>query len=347
MKNFAMPVKIKSKERNRIKENDIETILKMKSVHDITNYLKHNTNCSKFLGNVNTESIRRGQFEVLLKRSLFCECQNIKKFENGPIKKYLKVFIIKDEIESLKLHFRFVCGTENETTIKNYDVERYGYDNLNFLFNEKQNKRKISFKEFVESLSETIYYKILFPLIDNISTQNVFHVETALDMYYNKLLFSTIKKIFLKYKCENLKKIFGIKIDMSNIIFILRAKFNYNQHSDKIYPFIMPHYYKIKPSTVNLIVESNSFNEACTVLSKTIYKNFFSTDINLIERNFRIFNTKMLRNVFRKYSYTKFAPIIYLEIKTSEINDIVTIIEGVRYGMNSEEIKKHTSFNKV
>ena len=60
-----------------------------------------------------------------------------------------------------------------------------------------------------------------------------------------------------------------------------------------------------------------------------------------IEENFRRIYYRLSKRMFVNHSESLVAAFAYLNLKEVELNNITTITEGVRYGLNNEAIRAH------
>jgi V/A-type H+-transporting ATPase subunit C len=342
MKNSAIATKVRARSADFLTDEQLEHILTLKTVHEIITYLKTETPYSKILSGAQ-EDLHRGGLEIILRNSLFEDAASLKLFDNGEAKNFLKLVLMRGEIEAIKFRIRLIFNDRDEYSEilrRNTDAKIKNYTKLGFLTSE-ENPREMTFETFVEQTKGSPYYKVLHPFLVNKELRNVFSVETALDTFHVKRCFLALKRIRNKEDKKVLEELYGLEADIENIMFVLRAKFYYNLHSDKIYPYVLPRYYKIRPETIKSLVEAPSLNDAIELLNKTAYRKAFIKDANFLEESLHWFMAESFRKMFKTHAFSSAVPVIYLRLKNIEIEKIMVIVEGVRYGMKPDEIEKY------
>ena len=162
---------------------------------------------------------------------------------------------------------------------------------------------------------------------------NVFEIENEIDKKYFENLYDKVKSN------KNLKKIIGSEIDLLNIEWIIRVKKYYNFDKQRLIQIIINRFYRIKSSTVKDIINTNSFNEIKTILSQTVYKNVFISETDF-EDNADRFLYQINYKIFKEDVLSMAYIFAYINLVDYENNDIINVIEGIRYNLDKSEIIK-------
>jgi V/A-type H+-transporting ATPase subunit C len=340
-----MAAKISGKKRRLLKPADFEKIMAAKSVHEAVGVLKTRPGYSRLLRSVDENLIHRGEFETIVKNAPIIDAHSLKAFETGFAKTFLKIFLMSDEIEMIKLHMRFIQNKAVDFAKSklraNYEAKFSSYKNLKFLTENIYDSGEATLETFIKKMDGTRYYKVLSPILVSPSRENLFFYETALDAYYNKLCRRAVGKIRDRKSRELFRRFFGMKTDILNVSFIFRAKFYYNLPPEKIFPHILLDYYKINKPLITALARAKSREEAAKILKGTIYKRALLKDGDFLEAGFSKFMARELLRMFRQNRNSDVAPLIFLNLKKSEVAKIIIIVEGIRYGIERDIIRKN------
>ncbi|MHC5098543.1 V-type ATPase subunit [Peptoniphilus genitalis] len=93
-----------------------------------------------------------------------------------------------------------------------------------------------SFESFIDNLRDTPYYEYMKNYKSSTDEEALFSIEMNLDKFYYRNLTESVKSLSKKDHAE-FKNIFGVKIDLLNIIWIYRAKKYYDISPEEIFNF--------------------------------------------------------------------------------------------------------------
>jgi V/A-type H+/Na+-transporting ATPase subunit C len=320
-----------------LKKDDYEELILKKSVNEIASYLKNSTHYSSVLKDVNENTVHRSELEVIIRKDIMNDYHKFLRFTSGNARKFLQGTYKKHETESLKALFRALetggdPGLFADSLLFLKDNTTVNFENL---------LKSQTSQEFIKNLEGTEYYNVLKPFVTDNIPVSLFNIEMLLDLNYFKFLHKRIAKYVRGKDTQPLEKEFGIKTDVLNILWIYRCKKYYSMKKEIIYSYILPFNYYITRNTLNSMVEAQDMEAFMDLVSKTRYKKIFERDIDqFYELNFAQYMYETHRGFFRKYALTLSSPVDYLHMKEYELSNIVSIIEGIRYGLMPEKIRK-------
>lgn len=193
-----------------------------------------------------------------------------------------------------------------------------------------------TYEELIEFLQKHGYASIFGKHRKKIDQMNLFEMENQLDKFY----FENMMKIARKHN-SSLADIIGKQIDLNNIIWMYRVKKNYHFSEEQTRDILMKTYYKLKKSELEKMLEANNEKEMKEVLQKTFYAkyiNFEHTDD--LEQQVEIYLYHLYKKHFRGNIFDISAIYAYINMVEQENNDIMSVVEGIRYHLNKEEIQK-------
>ncbi|MBM7870007.1 V/A-type H+-transporting ATPase subunit C [Clostridium pascui] len=337
----AVNTKAKALKGKLLTKDQYEELINAKDYVQAISYLKENTNYKEALKNYNIQDLHRGQLEKILKIYYTKSFYKFSHYLRGDYKNLIKVLFMKLEIEDLKVILRGkYLGREKEDlqslmAYKN-PLSEINYDGL-------ISARNI--EEATEILKNTKYYNHIFPLINSIKEEGMFRVEMSLDFSY----FSELRKIEEKIHKESreiLKSIIGVYSDLLNIQWIFRGKKYYNIAPEILLNYTIYDGYRLHLKDLKNLCYSKNMDELFTLIKYTPYIEVFGEgkkDDHLIESDI----LRYMKNLYLKYAKENPMDISivvsYLELALLEIKYIVSIIEGRRYSLDSQEIHRYIS----
>lgn len=340
--NFAaVNTKVKALKGKLLTKEQYEELINAKDYVQALSYLKENTNYKEALKDCNIQDLHRGQLEKILKKYYTKSFYKLSHYLRSDYKNLIKVLFMKLEIEDLKVILRGkYLGREKEDleslmTYKN-PLSEINYDDLISARN---------MEEAAEMLKNTKYYNHVFPMINSIKEEGMFRIEMSLDFSY----FSELRKIEEKIHKESreiLKNIIGVYSDLLNIQWIFRGKKYYNIAPEILLNYTIYDGYRLHLKDLKNLCYSKNIEELFTLIKYTPYIEVFGEgkkDDHLIESDI----LRYMKNLYLKYAKENPMDISivvsYLELALLEIKYIVSIIEGKRYSLDSEEIHRYIS----
>ena len=316
---------------------DYNMLIDMKNVNEIAGYLKKNTYYSEILSNVDESLIHRGQLENIIKTDIMKEYDKFLRFTSGNARKFLQSTYKKYETESLKIIFRRLETVGGVMSAEGYLLFLKNTSEVDF---HKLIKSKDSL-EFIENLKGTEYYDVLRPFTGTGVKINLFNLEMVLDLHYFKFLYKRMKKYLTGKDFMPLEESFGVKTDVLNMLWIYRCKKYYNMKKEIIRSYILPFNAGIRKETLNRLIEAEDIEEFLEIAGTTKYSSIFIRDIDgFFEVNFADYMYNIHMKLFRKYPLSVTAAVDYIHMKEYELSNIISIIEGIRYGLPAEKIRK-------
>lgn len=333
--NYAgINAKIKVMRSRLLTYNNFVELSKSKDVEDVTNKLKNFYSYHDFLCTLEKEKLHRGFIESKLTLSLMSDFERIYNFiPDYGLKKYLSAFFLRNEIHILKSILSMIYDKR--------DIE-YTLPELSILIGRKLKidvdrlKSSSCVSDFINNLKGTQFYNLLSDTYKQ--SQKLFDLEMKLDFYYYMHLWQLQKKYLTGQNKVILSKIKGSEIDLVNISWLYRMKKYYNFDATALYSYLLPIQYKLKPSEISALVKANTMAEFEKIVYNTYYGSLFQTEKLKIER----VNYKILSSIYHKFylkgEKTISSVVYYIYLKEMEINNITSLIEGIRYKLDSSKI---------
>ena len=301
--------KLKGMYSKSLKKEDFEDLLKQNTIKDAIIILKSKI---KTLENLNIDA-KRIEIESKLDNIIINDIQKIQKYLEGATKEVFDAYILKYKIKILKIIWK-------DMKMQNIQEESKWFE----IFKDMKNISKVKTEdEFLENIKDEKIKNIFERSMDT------FELESMLYKFYLENLYQTVKG-----KSKSLENEISTEIDFINILSIYRCKKYYGFY-DKDY-FI--NYGKIvKKEMISKIESANSIRDIEEKLKETKYAKIVKEDI---EKDFRIYMYKRYKKYFRENTFDVSLIISYFYLQEMEQSNIIGIIEGIRYRLDKEEIRK-------
>ena len=333
----ALSAKARASYGKLLTRADYEELIEKGSVAEVAGYLKESTHYSDILSNVDENAVHRGQLENIIKTDIMKEYDRFLKFTSGNARKFLQSTYKKYETESLKIIFRRLETVGSVMSAEGFLL--FLKDNASLDFH-RLLKSKDSM-EFINNLEGTEYYSVLKPFAaDNVHI-NLFNLEMVLDLNYFKYLHKRMKKYLHGNDKKPLEDSFGIKTDVLNLLWIYRCKKYYDMPKEIIRSYVLPYNCGIRKDTLRQLIETDDLELFAEIVAGTKYADIFVRDIDeFFEVNFAEYMYNVHMKLFRRYPLTVSAAVDYIHMKEYELSNIISVIEGIRYGLRPDKIKK-------
>lgn len=327
--------KVKAKTSKLLSPQDYEQLLHKSSVQEVASYLKHKTSYGHVLRDLDENTAHRGEIEKILSNAQFRRCQKLMKLIKGKESKFMQYNIIRYEIEDLKLMIRtlHIHHSLDEIEKSLFILEKTSLDIKKLLASK-------TLSELVDGLKGTEYYNILNPLIKSDDEASMFTIEMALDLYYYRWILKAKERYLSGEDKRIITKSIGEEIDVLNLIWLFRVKKYYKMDKDLVYRYILPSYYHLTKEELQTMVEAESLEDLLNLIEKTTYNHIFDEDKSILfDYNYRRFIMTLQEKLLKTKPFSIASIISYLHIKEVEMKNIISIIEGIRYGLSGEKIK--------
>lgn len=334
----AIIAKAKSIYGKRLKQEDYHELLKFKSISEITGYLKRHNKYSNTLKDVDENSIHRGQLENLIRKSYFDNLVRIIKFVGTNDRKFYELDMIRREIDIILSSIRSIVSGDMRSSIR--DLPLFFIQHASFDL-EKVTKAS-TLEELLIELEDTRYYDVISLYNTNDPTEIRYtDIEHGLYAQYHNIAIERINMYFKGKTHRILTDIYQLKVEIENIIKIYRVKKFYNAETVDILKSIITENIRMSDKKLIELINLDNPDEILKVLSKSDFSMFKDSD-DYIYIEYQAGRIK--HNMAKRFMYySDSPPIVYsvfLFLNEIEMTNIFNIIEGIRYDIGKEDIKR-------
>ncbi len=311
-------------------------LLNCRTVTEVAMVLKKETIYAKALTGMNESTVHRGQLEALLRANLLNDFAALCRYELSVGSHFSDYLIRRGEIGQLLSCLRLLSVGRSEEYLLSLPVFFNAHTELNLFALAKVK----TFQEFLDALGGSKYRAIIERCRpDEIMPVDFTLIENALYLYLYQGVFEIIRKFAHGLEKEELLALFGSKVDLLNMLRIDRLKRYFRFSPDIIRSMVFPFHYKIPPRVLNDMIEAPDADSAFDLFSATGYR-------KLLEKhefqNHDDFADRCMYDICQKQMYfSTHASVVmlsYIFLSEIELENIIKIIEGIRYGLPQKEI---------
>lgn len=333
----AVNTKIRVLKSKLLKEDDYVRLMEMENIDEQIKYLRSNTVYIDELKKLH--DIRDIQHvEAELERHLIHQFDKLLKFFTDEYKTLFKTFLLRHEIEDLKLYLRVLERKEDIEQIAKSSVLKEKHYNFDTDIIESSS----NLDEFIENLKGTIFYKVLDPYRNEDEARIIFYMEMNLDrMYFNRLY--SASQDLRKEDRELLGDFLGRNIDLLNIEWIYRGLKFYNLLPEELINYTLPHGLYFKYEDLKKMSYSD-LDELREIVATSKYSFLLDDekDVDLyLERRVQRYLRDISLDYFKKARTNISISIAYLHLLEYEIRDIISILEATNYGLTKDQTKDY------
>lgn len=331
----GITTKIRAMQAKLLTAADYNNIANLRTVLEVIEYLKEKPAYTKYINRMDTSLYHRGDVEKVLTQSFYDDYTRIFRFVGMEQKKFLKTYWKRYEIDLINYCLRIVFN--------HYDVP-FDIDYKKEIF-DKYSQLSVSklvlsrnVEELVDNLKGTEYYSPLQTLRES-GAATLYDYDLTLELYYFSMMWKEEKRLLKGKERELFMRDYGIRIDLTNLQWIYRAKKYYNMLPPDIYMMMIPIQYRFSKEEFKALVEAPSVEEFIKQVGQTRYgKKISFEEGHMLEQQCREILKAAYLSDRRRDPYSVASINAYLFLKEGEIRNIVSALECIRYGLSSRDI---------
>lgn len=332
----AVLTMVRAKFGRRITVSMLNNMASLHSVSELAEYLRTNTRFSNAMEQSGITDWHRGSLEAVLNTADISEIYQLCNFEKKVGSPVFQIFCMRFEADEIFKFLRFFFAGRPEEYILSVlpTAKKTVQIDLDAL---AQVKSKQQFLKFLNR------YELYRKLANSVrGDENDFSFMAGFEANLDRLVYqescNILKRRFSGKDLELLLRIVSVRYEITDIQTIFRAKFMYNESPDLIKSLLVSEPAYVSKSTLNRLIQCGQKEEFLSILSGIKYfKNIKVDEDNL----FLSARRQMLAQALNCVHFSgccaavTLAYIDYIEI---ERQNIIRIIEGIRYGFEKEQI---------
>ncbi|WP_162140271.1 V-type ATPase subunit [Haploplasma axanthum] len=333
----ALVTKARSIYGKLLKDEDFNQLIKKRTVGEVAAYLRAHPFYFEAFSGVSDQNINRKRLEEIIRKYHFTQTLKLIKFAANKNKPFYEINVIEKEHQIIMSMLKSYISDDKYDVINDLPIFFDRYSKLD-LYEISKTK---NIKELVVALKGTVYEKIMNPYVNVTNDQIHFNqFEMLLEQRYNEYVSIQIKKFFKGKVEKDLLNILNTRTELNNVVKVYRLKKFYHTSDDEIKSILVNKYNPIKESKLNALLNVETPEDLLKNVLKNRYENLASVDKNYIENYMDSISYQLAKKTLL---YSQKAPLVYmsyLTISDVEIDNLIHIIEGIRYGVPESEIRE-------
>lgn len=333
----AIATKAKAMYGKRIRSAQYEELIRKKSMSEITSVLKNETAYAKVLRDVHENSVHRGQLEHLLRQDMYRRLDQLIRYADGKQKAYFLAAMKEIEVEQVLARLRMILAQDFDDALQDLPLPLQRYSKLN----REAFMLARTLDELLAAVANTEYEKCLAPFCESdMSHFDYTGCESALYHHYIQHVLNTIQATFKRGTKRTLIQMWATRIELDNVTKIYRFKKFFPADEATIRSSLMECNGCIPKAKLSEMIQSESAEAFLKQLADSPYH------LHLDDKEYvyiEYYADQIKYHLARRHMhYDSHAAIVYSAYQLMaerEIENLINIIEGVRYRVSSDEMR--------
>ena len=339
MSDGAIAAKARAMFGSRLSEETYMKLLQKKSVPELAYTLKHDTYFSETLSGINEKGIHRGALESLLKMDVFTRLKKLLLYADDDQVGFIYAAVMNVEEQMILMCIRSFTN-EDEQDRRDMIQKMPIYIEKYLSFPIQKLSEVDNFQELIEVLKGTKYEQIIkhfqssdFQEIDYIGLEHALHnayYDVVLDLVSNSVKGSA---------ADEMMKDTLTRAELDNISIIYRLKKYFNAAPEDIKRIMTPRYALFSSREIEKMIDECTADQVIEQLQKKYHTYISNIRFSDVEHYTQMIRFRMNHHFIEYYTEPSLVLLSYLMLSEMEIDNVINIIEGVRYHINPERVK--------
>ncbi|MDR0986305.1 MAG: V-type ATPase subunit [Ruminococcus sp.] len=332
----ATVAKLRAMYGKRMKVSDYNELAAQRRISDIAEMLRNKQNYSETLSGINSNTIHRGMLEDLLRRSIYDNYLKITSFEHIAGEVFFDYRQIQAEVREILNAVHYI-NAKSEQHIEKMPM----YLDKLTRFSQIELAKARTREDLLKALVKTPYDDIIAKIPLRKSGKLDYNpIEKALRSYLYEHILSS--DYFQTEESKPLYNLITIDIELINIINAYRMTEYFEYTPEKIRANMLPFPGKLNSAIRNDLMNAPDGKEFIARFSHSYYGRVMTARGIEINGDLEIEAQKLRYQYARHALHTSTSPMLsvyaYMFLFETEVNNITTIIEGIRYGLSEKEL---------
>jgi V/A-type H+-transporting ATPase subunit C len=320
----------------RLKIADYNELAAQRRISDIAEMLRNKQNYSDTLSGINSNTIHRGMLEDLLRRSVYDNYSKITGFEHIAGEMFFDYRQVQAEVREILNAIHYI-NAKSEQHIEKMPM----YLDKLTRFSQIEMAKARTKDDLLKVIAKTPYHEIIEKIPLRKSGKMDYNpIEKALRSYQYEHILSN--DYFQTEESRPLYNLITIDIELINIINAYRMTEYFEYTPEKIRDNMLPFPGKLNYAIRNDLLNAPDGKEFIARFSHSYYGRVMTARGIEINGDLEIEAQKLRYQYARHALHTSTSPMLsvyaYMFLFETEVNNITTIIEGIRYGLAEKEL---------
>lgn len=328
--------KIKAMHGHMLTRENYEQLMHKNSVSACAAYLKTQPAYAPVLRDVQETQIHRGALEALLGKALFEQYLRLEHYCGKSVAFLRGYYVAYTEIRCIVNCIRLLqSDNPNEfiQSIPGYIVGHLSFDVLSL-------GKVRAFGELLEALERTPYHRVLAPLAGRGEKTPAQEAELALYAYYYDYTNRLIDENFRGKTAVELHSLFSTQAQLFNIQAIYRLKHFFGVPAQEIEKVLLPYTARLPRRVMAEIVRAPDTDAMFEILTRSKYGAYFGKDrFVFIENSTGVIRFDLAKKYLTFSQNSVTAAVSFFILREIETENLITIIEGIRYRLDVAQVR--------
>ncbi len=327
---YAMQAKARSLFAKHLTRDKYETLAHLKDVNSIANFLKNDTRYDDVLDSIKESDIHREVLEQKIRLLGQVEFIKLMRYVRMGSTNFYEYYIKRREIEQILFSMHSIDSGVP------FKIEYY-IDKINdFMEIDISRLARIGNYKDLASYLDTTSYKGVIRSAFQQDGFNIAIAEDNLNHHYRKYIEKLISK---ENNRDEIQSLFDMDDELKTIEHVYRLKKNYNMQAERIIARLRyrPHF--ISLNVLKQWIKQYDADDFIEAFKKSSYHRYITkTEFHSIETYLNAIRYQIFKHHLKFATNTNLTLLSYLELVQYEIDNVIDIVEGVRYEMKPEDI---------
>lgn len=341
---LALTVKARAMFGRRLQEADYEALIQKREVSEIAAHLKNETSYSETLAGINERAIHRQYLESLLRQDIYIRLQKLLRYADESDMSFVKTFSMKSEAKMILNCVRYIMDHDQnlrDEMIANMPLFSQKY----FSFDIKKLAEINSYEDLIDLLKNTVYEKILRSHISNkIQELDYISLEHDMEILIFRNLFKSIEMYGNTEDAEKMNDILRSRAELVNLSILYRLKREFQTSTEQLKELLLPYSLHYSKKEIADCIENASAED----ILKSIQQKYRRYAQDIVFTNIEHYIQQISFNLYHHFIEYETEPSLvmmsYMYLADTEISNLINIIEGVRYKVSPDLIRRMLTY---
>ncbi|MFV0413042.1 MAG: V-type ATPase subunit [Oscillospiraceae bacterium] len=323
----------------RMRPAEYEELMRRRTVPEVAALLKKHPYFGDSLATLSPVDPHREQLEELLNMDIFNKYEALMRYDFTS-ESFAFYFIIECEVIELLRAMRMISTGMANRYIRHLPPFLEGKIRFD-LFRLAEAR---SFGEMLEVLRYTPYYKVLRPLYQkDPALRDYPGAEAVMIRFYYACLFELAAKHLPPREEKAVRTLFLQEAELYNVNVVFRSKIYFGEAygSEQIRRMLLPYRYRLSPRRLDEMLAAKSPEQMMEIYHRAVglAQTAGPVDMEAFDAETGRLKYRQAQRVLHLTTSPSAALAAFIALAKLERDNVVNIIEGVRYGLTPEEIR--------
>ncbi|MFV0351550.1 MAG: V-type ATPase subunit [Oscillospiraceae bacterium] len=322
----------------RVRSEEYEELMRRRTVPEVAAVLKKHPYFGDSLATLSPQDPHRGQLEELLNMDIFKKFSALARYEFAA-HSFADYFLVECEVQEIMRALRLLSVGSTGKYIRMFPPFLEGKLQVDLLALAQAQY----FTQVLKVLRYTPYYKVLYPYYQKDPLiRNYPAVEALLIRYYYSEVFSLAKKHLSAREEEAVRNLFLQEAENYNLSVILRAKtyFGKAYSGADIQYLLLPYTYRVSAQKMDEMIHSKGEDLLWAFYRQSALERIGGpVSPDEFDASGGRIMYKMARRLLHLTTSPSGALAAFITLAKLERDNVVNVIEGVRYGLAPEKVR--------